>query len=79
MANEQDSGQGGFPPKETGGQSGHSTTGDGHPPRPGEEAYAGGGGGSSDAGGNAGQQETGGTGGYGGTSDAASGQDQAKK
>jgi hypothetical protein len=66
MANNQDE-QGGFPQKKTGGQSTHSTTGDGHPPRPGEEGYTGGGSQS----GNAGQKETGGTGGYGGTSDAS--------
>lgn len=57
--------QGGFPQKQTGGQSTHSTTGDGHPPRPGEEGY------SEAQSGPAGQQETGGTGGYGGTSGAS--------
>ena len=33
---EQDTNQGGFPNKQTGGQDTYSTTGDGHPPRPGE-------------------------------------------
>ena len=74
MTNDQ-GGQGGFPQKETGGQSTHTTTGDGHPPRPGEEGYEEGGSQS----GNAGQQSTGGTGGYGGTSGAAAGQNPAKK
>ena len=69
MTNDQDN-QGGFPQKETGGQSTHSTTGDGHPPRPGEAGYEEGG---TAAGGNAGQQETGGTGGYGGTSGGSGG------
>ncbi len=56
--------EGGFPQKETTGQGTYSTTGDGHPPRPGEAGYEEGGSESS----NAGQKETGGTGGYGGTS-----------
>lgn len=69
MTNNQGEQEGGFPQKETTGQSTHSTTGDGHPPRPGEAGY-----GESqpgEAGQNTGQQETGGTGGYGGTSDAS--------
>jgi hypothetical protein len=66
MANKQEE-QGGFPQKQAGGQSTHSTTGDGHPPRPGEEGYSEGG----DQSGPAGQKETGGTGGYGGTSSAS--------
>ncbi len=34
---QQDTTQGGFPDKQTGGQDIYSTTGDGHPPRPGEK------------------------------------------
>ena len=68
--------QGGFPQNQTQGQSTHSTTGDGHPPRPGEEGYEQGktqegmaGQGAGQTGGPAGQKQTGGTGGYGGTSE----------
>lgn len=32
--------QGGFPQNQSGAQEPYSTTGDGHPPRPGEEAYS---------------------------------------
>ena len=34
--------EGGFPQQQSEGQSTHSTTGDGHPPRPGEPGYEGG-------------------------------------
>lgn len=34
--------EGGFPQNKPEGQSTHSTTGDGHPPRPGEPGYEGG-------------------------------------
>lgn len=63
------SNQGGFPQKQTTGQDTHSTTGDGHPPRPGEQGGAQQGGGTQ--GGNKGQSQTGGTGGYGGTGGGA--------
>jgi len=33
--------EGGFPQQKREGQSTHSTTGDGHPPRPGEPGYEG--------------------------------------
>jgi hypothetical protein len=77
MADNQEN-QGGFPQNQSTGQDTHSTTGDGHPPRPGEKGYDSSkqGGGSSQSQGNsapAGQPETGGTGGYGGTSDASGG------
>ena len=39
---EQRENEGGFPPQKPEGQSTHSTTGDGHPPRPGEPGYKGG-------------------------------------
>jgi hypothetical protein len=67
MTNNQGEQKGDFPQEETAEQSTHSTTGDGNPPQPGE----GGGRSGGDAGQNTGQQETGGTGGYGGTSDAS--------
>ncbi|MBA3438917.1 MAG: hypothetical protein H0T92_03495 [Pyrinomonadaceae bacterium] len=39
MSKQQDN-QGGFPQSQSGAQEPYSTTGDGHPPRPGEEAYS---------------------------------------
>jgi hypothetical protein len=65
--------QDGFSRRETGEQSTHTNTGDGHWPRPDEEGND-----VDNASGNAGQQETGGTGGYGGTS-GASGAGQAEE
>lgn len=41
MADNQQGNQGGFPKNQSGGQKTHSTTGDGHPPRPGEPGYKG--------------------------------------
>lgn len=60
MTDEQD--QGGFPEDKSGGQDTYSTTGDGHPPRPGEagaqeEGDAGQEGGGSSEGGSAGGGE----------------------
>ena len=72
---EQQGKQGGFPQNQSGGQDTHSTTGDGHPPRPGEPGFGEGrsqegmaGQGTGQMGGPSGQRSTGGTGGYGGTS-----------
>ena len=77
---EQKGKQGGFPDNQTTGQDTHSTTGDGHPPRPGEAGYEEGktqggmaGQGTGQKGGPAGQGSTGGTGGYGGTSGGSGG------
>lgn len=67
MANNQEN-EGGFPQNQSQGQDTYSTTGDGHPPRPGEQGSNAGSQQSSGGGSNAGQQQTGGTGGYGGTS-----------
>lgn len=70
MADNQEN-EGGFPQNQSQGQDTYSTTGDGHPPRPGEKGHSGSqssSGGTETHGANRGQQETGGTGGYGGTS-----------
>ncbi len=37
MAEQKDQSGSGFPQNQSGGQDTHSTTGDGHPPRPGEQ------------------------------------------
>ena len=69
MSNNQEN-EGGLPQNQSQGQDTYSTTGDGHPPRPGEQGHGSSGGSQQSSGGgsNAGQQQTGGTGGYGGTS-----------
>ncbi len=66
MADEQN--QGGFPQNESKGQDPYSTTGDGHPPRPGEKGTEEGVAGQGLGQGGSGGSEGGGQGGSGGTS-----------
>jgi hypothetical protein len=70
MTNNQE-GQGSLTRPEAEGQDAHAGAGDARPARTDKEGYP-----NENASGNAGQRQTGGTGGYGGTSDAAA-EDQA--